>query len=197
MEWTQRVKDGFQEIPEKDESDGLKGDEEPGKLRELFSEMTIGFSFLLRVAGIENVGMKGLMIAGVCVCGGGGPGLAAFWNLHISGSKTDQYNLGNEERLEAIGFDLRPVMAIAEYLSSSGRGPTSDEPPTKPAIRGRLPVLMELPDAAKNFGATRRGSPTVCNVCGGARYVRRGLWRGCHQSAGEGEVRRILILFTE
>ena len=62
---------------------------------ELYASMTTGFFYLLRVSELEGLRMKDVRIEkedGV-----------TFLNLHIKGSKTDQYNAGDQKRLGEVG----------------------------------------------------------------------------------------------
>ena len=61
----------------------------------IFAAVSVGFFFLLRINEIENLRMKDIRIER--------DGGVVFLNLHIKGSKTDQYNLGDQKRLGEVG----------------------------------------------------------------------------------------------
>ena len=85
----------------------------------------------------------------------------SFPNIHIKGSKTDQYNLWDQKRLEEVGGPLRPVAAIASYLTAIDRNPNSSQPLFGKDIRARLTSIMKLAATTNHANADRIGTHSL------------------------------------
>ena len=120
---------------------------------ELFAATGVGFFYLLRVGEISNLRMKDIRIER--------EGTSTYLNLHIRGSKTDQYNLGGQKRVGEVGRPLCPLVAVAAYLSVIEWGQNSSLPLFGPNIRGRITNLMKLAATSNHVDASRIGTHSL------------------------------------